>query len=595
MKAEERVTPDYLLSLMGSTPADNVKGMETVLPWKSMAVGVQARMLSHYNQMLELMSENHEFFGPLSYLAGMQSSFVKGYIMDPMRAHARLSVRSGRDPDIYRDVNGWIYKNYARIIYSLCDCFINDGKFDRKRAKDISTTPEGRRLLSEFMQEFSYMESCYASIGLSRLNAMKELMTCLLIVITETPTENRELPFMRKKEDGTDALTFDQYLTENRKRFECLHKYRAFDLKEYAERATQGKIGFSAYEVIKGSRMAHVSLRHYKLPAGSESKKEVVYISTPLINRPEVLDLAEGRSVVEGLLREGYEVYMLDCGVPKPEDANRELGFYAKTIHDHNIGIIEKRHPNAPIHVLGYCMGGTLILAYLARRAEERIAEGKEMDIKKVALMAAPVLFDDDGSGHGLMRAFIRRNYDPYLMKELFGSVNVPPQVIEFGMNEIQPGVQNGVLMGFYGRATSNDAVEDSAPFLYWLTHGTLFPAKAHREWINVFLTNPLVEGKFALPSAVPDLNGKPIDMKVLQKAGVQIFDYRGSRDPISPPGSCVASEIWGNLQDGKGKSRKKIPLNRTIEKNVGHIFVVSRRLLSEYMNELKDFLEERK
>ena len=145
-------------------------------------------------------------------------------------------------------------------------------------------------------------------------------------------------------------------------------------------------------------------------------------------------------------------------------------------------------------------------------------------------------------------------------------------------MNGIQPGVQYTVSMGFYGRAYWPGAIEDSAPFLYWLTHGTKFPARAHREWISqFFLGNALIEGTYTLPSSVPALDGKPVRMGALDEAGVLVFCYRGTRDPIAPTGSCVACELWGEIGKNIGVSRGG--LNRLIEKNVGHIFVVSKVL----------------
>jgi hypothetical protein len=531
MEKGERISPSELLIPMGVSSADNREGLKTALPWKSMMAGAQAKALFQYKQTLASVSENYSLFGPLAVLASLQSTFLTAFVLDPMKAHARLSVRSGRDPDLYRDQNGWIYKNYTRLFYFLCDYFLQDGHFDRDKARRVSTTPEGHAKLKEYINEFAQMEAAYNAMGLTRLKAMKELLKCLLVVITETPLDGKDLPFMRKNEDGSDAMTFEEYLAENRLRFESLHRYNAFDLKEYSERATQGKIGCSPYEIVEGSKIAHVSLRHYFRPKGIKPNGKVLYISTPLINKPELFDLAEGKSVVEGMLKEGFEIYLVDFGVPGPDDTDRGFDFYAKAVHDNNLKIIRKKHPRAEIQAMGYCMGGTLVTVYLARRAEERLATGKEMDIKKIALMAAPVRFDDEGSGHGPMRSFIRQNYDAYLMDELFGSVNVPPQMIEFGMNEIQPGVHYSVMTGFYGRAIYDNAIEDAAPFLYWLTHGTKFPARAHREWIQLFLTNPIVEGKFCLPSTNPKLDGKPVDMSALRRGEVQIFDYRGSRD----------------------------------------------------------------
>jgi poly(3-hydroxyalkanoate) synthetase len=284
---------------------------------------------------------------------------------------------------------------------------------------------------------------------------------------------------------------------------------------------------------------------------------------------------------------------MVDHGDPGWEETELGLDFYGKTIPDFYLDIIKKKHSQDEIYVMAYCMGGTLILPYLARRAEELLAEGKPMDIKKIALMASPMKFDDEGSGHNPIRSLIRRDYDPYLMKELFGSVNIPPQIIEAGMNEIQPGVQHTVVLGFYGRAETKEAIADAAPFLYWLTHGTKFPVNAHVQWIqNVFIGNQVYEGKYCLPSSNPKFDGKPVNMSILKKAGVRIFDYKGSRDPIAPAGSCVAGETWGCLDKGNVKFTCS-GLNRVIEKNIGHIFVVSRKLLAEYLTLVEDFYQD--
>jgi poly(3-hydroxyalkanoate) synthetase len=344
---------------------------------------------------------------------------------------------------------------------------------------------------------------------------------------------------------------------------------------------------------VEGSKIHRVSLRHYTIPQGIKPNGKIIYMATPLINKPELFDLAPGKSVIEALLKKGYVIYMVDHGDPGWEETDLGLDFYGKTIPDLYLDIIKKRHPQDEIYVMAYCMGGTLIMPYLARRAEELFAAGKPMDIKKIALMASPVKFDDEDSGHFPIRSLIRRDYDPYLMKELFGSVNIPPQVIEAGMNEIQPGVQYTVVLGFYGRAETKESITDAAPFLYWLTHGTKFPVSAHIQWIqNIFIGNQIYEGKYCLPSTNHKFNGKPVNMSILKQAGVRIFDYKGSRDPIAPAGSCVAGETWGQVDKSNVKFTSK-SLNRTIEKNIGHIFVVSRKLLAEYLALVEDFYQE--
>ncbi|MFA7464493.1 MAG: hypothetical protein WCY54_05505 [Syntrophales bacterium] len=582
---EARITPDELLEAIGATPADNPEGYDTAVSWKSQLAGQQIRAMLRWQYMLEGIRKNPFFFGPMSLGAGLQSDIMENSFLGHVKAHARIAARTGRNPDLFGEMNAFVYTNYADVLYNLCRHFIKGDKFDRRIMLETTCTREGKEYLKNYLNDFTELEKSYSSRGLTRLKAMKDLLKSILIVITETPPRDGDIPFMKKNADGTWAQTFEQYLEENQNRLVYLFKENAFDIREFSERITGGKIGFSPYEYVRGSKMNSVRLRQYRTPKGVEPNGKILYFSTPLINKPEILDLAEGKSVVAAVLAEGFEVYMVDFGNPGSSETELGLGFFGKTVHDHYISLIQKRHPGHEIFVMGYCMCGTLMFPYLARRAEELEAQGKEMDIKKIAVMAAPVKFDDAESGHGSIREVIRRGYDPVVMDQLFGPVNIPPQVIDSGMNEIQPGVQYTVSLGFYGRVQIPHAAKDAAPFLYWLTHGTRFPAKAHREWIErVFMGNEIAEGKYRLPSSVPELDGKPVDMGALRRAGVQIFSYRGTRDPIAPAGSCVASELWGMVEDGN-LAVSRGGLNRTIEKNVGHIFVVSKQLLAEYLD----------
>jgi len=586
---QERISPGELLSLVGTTPADNVEGYRSAMPWKSKLAGGLVRSLFLYRELLKTTAAQPFLFGPFAALAGWQADVLEAVATGPIKTQARIATRAGRNPDVFAEMNSWIYQTYARLLYNLCGRFMRNGKFDPRVALAVSTSEEGKQLLRNCMKEFRWLELSYNSRGLTRLKAMKDLLKSIVVLITEQPID--DMPFMKKNPDGTDGMSFGTWLEEGRARIEALWKHNAFDIRDFADRYMGGKIGYLPYEVIKGSRLHSVTLRHYPLPKGTEPNGKVVYMATPMINKPEIFDLARGKSVVEGILKEGYHVYLVDHGDPGPGETELGLDFYGKTVPDAYIDIIQKRHPGAAVYIMAYCMAGTLMLPYLARRAEECMARGEPMDVWKIAVMATPVKFDDGESGHGPMRKIIREEYDPLLMKELYGEVNVPAFVIEAGMNGIQPGVQYTVSMGFYGRAYWPGAIEEAAPFLYWLTHGTKFPARAHREWISqFFLGNALIEGTYTLPSSVPALDGKPVRMGALDEAGVLVFCYRGTRDPIAPTGSCVACELWGEIGKNIGVSRGG--LNRLIEKNVGHIFVVSRALLAEYLALVNDFFK---
>ncbi len=586
MKAEsrngEQISPDHLLDRMGTTPADNPDGFDTAIMWRSEKAADLIRLIFAVQKQLEEIGNLPLLFGPWSLVAATQKQMLQKLITDPIKVLARILASTGQGTDIFIELNEWIERTYARLLYERCGYFITEGKFNKAKASEVTTNPEGHAFLNMMVEEFALMEKSYHARGLTRLMAMKELLKCLLMVITEKQLETGPLPFMPKNKDGSFKLSESQYLAALRKRLENLYQMDAFDIKTYSERATGSQIGCSSYTVVAGSHFYAASLRYYPLPKHIKPNGDVLYLVPPLINKPEIFDLCKGKSVVERMLKAGYTLYMLDNGDPGPAESKLGMEFYGKAVHDINLTLITDRHPGKKIHMMCYCMGGTLILPYLARRAMERQAAGKDMDVEKVILMASSVKVDDADSGYAPVLAIIDKYYSNDIMKELYEDVNVPVQVIETGMNQTQFGVHYYVASGFYQRATSLNEIKSSAHFFYWLTHGTMFPARMHREWIQkVFVENQIYEGHFRLPSDNPTFDNQPVDMETLKKSGIILMDYRGKRDMISPAGACVASEIWGQT-DGQ---------NRTVEKNIGHIFVVSERHLSEFTDAVLDFL----
>ena len=574
---------DRMLRSLVYSPVDNLEGYDTHLPMMSRIVGGAVRSIFQYKNIL----------GELGGLPGgawaeWPHASLENTITRPIRTHAKVAAMRGDNPDTFIAADDISERLYASMLHDLTGQFIdNKGHFSQERVREVMVTQAMRRKFSQRVENFRYIELSYGSFGLSALTALRELLTTLVMCVTEERVQG-DLPYAEKKPQD-----FETYLALCRKRLCNLFSHNAFYVKDFSERITLGTIGTTPFKVVQGSRLGPCSLRRYGTRPTRAKDKKIIYLASPLINQPEIFDLAPGKSVVEALMAKGYRVYLNDPGVPGKKADALDLAFYGKQVHDHNIALIQKESGGAEICVMGYCMGGTLLLPWLARRAEEKRAAGKTMDIAKIALMAAPVRFDDALSGQGAMRTVIRHDYDPALIAEMYGGVGVPPQIIDAGMNEIQPGVRYFVRRGFYQRAGNAEEILEAAPFFYWLTHGTTFGTRSHLSWIqDIFMGNAIEKETYCLPSDIPALDGKPVSMGALPEMGVALFDYRGKRDPISPPGACVASELWGT--DG-GRSQTRGGLNRTIEKNAGHIFVVSQRLLAEFVENVDDFFRGQK
>ena len=582
------------LALMVSG-ADNPSHLKGARHWQSDLNGFWLK------QMLKVSHTQSTLLRPF----GIPSSLFTGWV-HPLVEATRKAVAEGQNPDLVARDDERIDSTYAAELKALVRQFTQPvlGESGQEKTDQNTTrafnpetcrwaceTLQGQSWLLSQLQQFRQLEWQYHSQGKTHLAALKDLLSSLFQVITSEVFSNPEdQPYRKTQPDGQWRDSDAEYLQACSDRLLALLEHDAFDVRRFALSSPHAVLGASQWQTVPGSELYSVKLRHYPRPEGVKANGKTLYLASPMINRCELFDLAPGKSVIEGMLKLGYDLYLVDYGNPEADQCELSLDFYGKTIHDTYLDLILERHPEQNIEVMAYCMGGTLFMPYLARRIEEAQITGKDVRIRQVVLMTSPILFDDDESGHKPMRDVIRQDYDADLMTLFFGQCNVAPQTLELGMHAIQPGVDQSVLEGFYARANFPDAVQDAAPFLKWLHSGTRFPARSHKEWIsNVFIGNQIWEGEYCLSSDLPELDGKPVNMDVLNSADIALFDYCGQRDPIAPVGSCKTSERWGRRDNNHRMVRSG--LNRTIEKNIGHIFVVSHKLLDEFLDAVTDFL----
>ncbi len=100
-------------------------------------------------------------------------------------------------------------------------------------------------------------------------------------------------------------------------------------------------------------------LRRYTSERASTSPVLVVH---SLVTRSWVLNLAPGRSLVAALLEVGHDVYLLDWGIPGAAEAGHGFDDYVATLLLAEQEVRE-RSGRPAVHLVGYCLGGTLTLA----------------------------------------------------------------------------------------------------------------------------------------------------------------------------------------------------------------------------------------
>ena len=108
-----------------------------------------------------------------------------------------------------------------------------------------------------------------------------------------------------------------------------------------------------------------LTLYRFQPPEGQAVDIPVLIVYA-LVNRPYMADLQEGRSLVQGLLAQGLDVYLVDWGYPDPSDRFLGLDDYLNGYLDRCVDVLRERLGRERLNLLGICQGGTFAVCYSA-------------------------------------------------------------------------------------------------------------------------------------------------------------------------------------------------------------------------------------
>lgn len=275
-------------------------------------------------------------------------------------------------------------------------------------------------------------------------------------------------------------------------------------------------VGLSPKEVIWSRNKA--KLYRYR-PMAERRHRVPVLLVYALINKPYVMDLYPGRSMVEGLLKEGFDVYLLDWGTAGPEDRHMKFDDY---VVDYLPAAVRKvlRHAGTDqLSMLGYCIGGTLSALYAALHPDG--------PLRNLVLLAAPIDFTDADLFSVWTSAL-----DVDRMVDVWG--NIPPEAIDFGSKLLKP-ISNWVRSY---QALAEQGHDETfrrhwMALNQWVNDGTPFPGEAYRQWIKEFYReNRLTRGELSL-------GGRRVDLSQIK---ANLLTIAATHDHICQP--CQATPI---------------------------------------------------
>jgi polyhydroxyalkanoate synthase len=282
-----------------------------------------------------------------------------------------------------------------------------------------------------------------------------------------------------------------------------------------------------------------------------------------LVNRPYILDLRPGKSVVSHFLGHGFDVYNLDWGVPGLGDRHLGLKDYVRRYLDGAVEHIRRRCGCPRISLLGYCMGGTMAAIYTALHQEK---------IENLMLLAAPI---DWSHRENLLSVWAdERYFDVDRLIEVYG--NAPPQWLQASFQLLRP-VQNLLekYVNFYENIDNERFLEDFFAMETWLNDNIPVAGEVFREFVKyMFQQNRLIEGRL-------EVGGQRVD---LRRITCPILNLIAENDHLVPPNQSLSF-------NGAVCSKDR----RTITFPAGHIgMAVGGRSHRELWPKVCDWLAER-
>ncbi len=269
-------------------------------------------------------------------------------------------------------------------------------------------------------------------------------------------------------------------------------------------------IAKTPYEVVYEED--RIRLKHY-IPTTDIKLKTPLLVVYALINRETMLDLQPGRSVVQNLLSEGIDLYMIDWGYPTRKDRYQTIDDHVTGYLNNVVDFIRRRHGVEKINLMGVCMGGSFSLMYSSLYPEK---------VKNLITTVTPSSFDTD---KGLLHIWMKEiNVDG--MVNAYG--NMPGDILNLGFLLLNPArLMLDKYVGFFENMNDREFVENFIRMEKWIFDSPDVPGETFRQFIkDCYQNNLLIQSKM-------ELGGRRVD---LAKVTMPLLNIYGRFDHLVPP-----------------------------------------------------------
>jgi polyhydroxyalkanoate synthase len=211
-----------------------------------------------------------------------------------------------------------------------------------------------------------------------------------------------------------------------------------------------------------------------------------------LVSRSYIMDLRPGSSTVEFLLDRGFDVSMLDWGVPDERDADNTIETYVDEYLPAALAALRRETGCDEVTLVGYCLGGTFAILHAA---------GEDAAVRNLVLLASPMDYSEMGA---MVAAVLDGRLDPDEIVDETG--NVPADLLYTAFFMQAPTTEIARYATLLENLWNDEFVEAWQAMAQWSREQVPFPGAAMRQVVEELVRrNTLMTGTMRLDGRTVD------------------------------------------------------------------------------------------
>ncbi|MBR1218494.1 alpha/beta fold hydrolase [Bradyrhizobium sp. U87765 SZCCT0131] len=310
------------------------------------------------------------------------------------------------------------------------------------------------------------------------------------------------------------------------------------EIQRAIQRSIKGVEYFSSSAPVLGTTPKDVlasrgtmNLYHYR-PLADEIYRVPLLIVMATTNRGYILDMVPGQSLVEFLLKRGFDVYMLDWSAPRPDEKNLRMEDYVLDFIPDCVRRVQEDSGVEDVNIVGYCFGGVLSLLYAS------IFE--KGPLRNLVCFTTPIDFRQ----MTLFQNFSDKRY--FDVDQLVDGVgNVPPEMILSSFEMLRPASRAISQVQLWENIWNDEYVKSYRMFDRWATDTLPLAGEYFRQITkDLMWGNKLYEGTMTVGGHPADFARIKVPILHAVAEHDHIVPYDAARHLIERIGSSDKEEI---------------------------------------------------